>query len=162
MQKKTHLMTKIRVRRPRRKFHIQNFTHASSRCTQNTHSVHDVQYSLFTITNMKCVLVAQGLTRSKIVLCHFCAHKWILHQVSHVISTSPLFQSITTRSTTWTTRSSPRRHCMQYTKKLFHGFRKQSCRKATPGRKETLKNHSFTKIWEWRKLAPKYSHTRID
>ena len=71
MQKKTHLRTKIRVRRPRRKFHVQNFTHASSRCTQNTHSVHDVQNSLFTITNMKCVLVAQGLTRSRIALCHF-------------------------------------------------------------------------------------------
>ena len=48
----------------------------------------------------------------------FCAHKRIRHQVSHVpllvSSASPHFQSTTTRSTTWTARSSPRRHCTPY------------------------------------------------
>ena len=62
----------------------------------------------------ECVLVAQELYGA-VALYHLCAPKRIRHQVSHVIpllvsSTSPLFQSTTARSSTWTARPSPRRH----------------------------------------------------
>ena len=97
----------------------------------HTRSVHDVQYSLLTSTNMKCVL------RIKIVG----------HPVSHVIpvlvSTSPsLFQS-TTRST-WTARLSPRRHCTPRT----------SSKNCMVG-KEPLSHINFESC---RKPANKHSH----
>ena len=84
----------------------------------NTHSVHDVHHSLFhkhaRIT--ECVLVAQGSSCSCIN--YACAYKRIRHQVSHVsfllVSASTLSHlstSTTARSTTWTARTSARRHC---------------------------------------------------
>ena len=66
-------------------------------------------------SDTECVLVAQELHGS-VALHHLCAPKRIRRQVSHVIlllvsSTSLLFQCTTARSTTWTARPSPRRHC---------------------------------------------------
>ena len=77
----------------------------------HTHSVHDVQYSLFTSTDGHYACLWLKMSE----LQHLCAPKRIRHQVSHVIpllvsSTSPLFQSTTARSTTWTARRSRRRH----------------------------------------------------
>ena len=74
-------------------------------------ALHHEQHSLLTSTDMKCVLMAQGTNCSII----FVRINTVCHKVSHVIfllvSTSPsLFQS-TTRSTTWTARPPPRRHC---------------------------------------------------
>ena len=95
-------------------------------------------------TDMKRVLVAQERNGS-VALYHLCAPERIRHQVSHVIpllvsSTSPLFQSTTARSTTWTARPSPRRRCTPRatssrapTKKL---------QRTQSGRKAELKNHS--------------------
>ena len=78
-------------------------------------------------------------------LFNFCVLQRIPHQVSHVITllvstTLSLLQSTTTRSTSWTARPSPRRHCTPRTtlartttKSYFVG-------------KATLKNHSRTSI----------------
>ena len=89
----------------------------NGRCTQGvyteyTRSVHHKHYSVVTSTNMKCVLVAQDVMSCSV----FMRMQIVTHLVSHVIlllvSTSPShFQSTATRSTTWTARPSPRRHC---------------------------------------------------
>ena len=58
-----------------------------------------------------------------------------------LVSTTPsLFQSITTRSTTWTARPSPRRHCTPRNHSRKNLYQK------LPGRKATLKNRSHTSI----------------
>ena len=74
----------------------------------------------------------------------------VCHPVSHVISllvlTSPsLFQS-TTRSTTWTARPSPRRHCTPRTSSTNYTVGKQ--------RKRTF----ASQLRGWRKPANKHSH----
>ena len=75
----------------------------------HTHSVHHEHYSLLTSTNMKCVLVAQDVTNCSVI---FGALKEsvIWSVISSPWWSLPHFQSTTTRSTTWTARSSPRRH----------------------------------------------------
>ena len=96
----------------------------------HTRSVHHVQYSLLTSTNMKCVLVAQELNGSRCLSCSiFVRSNIVCHPVSHVISllvfTSPsLFQS-TTRRTTRTARPSPRRHCTPRTSSKNYTVGKQ-------------------------------------
>ena len=84
-------------------------------CTQNTHrSVRHEQHSLLTSTNMQCVLVAQELNGSGLQR-HHCAHENCqssgqpCHLLAGLFHTH--FQSTRTRSTTWTARPSPRRHC---------------------------------------------------
>ena len=74
-----------------------------------TRSVHDEQYSILTSTNMQCVLVTRELQR------HHGAHG-NSSVIWSVMSSAGLFHIFslpvaTTRSTTWTARPSPRRHC---------------------------------------------------
>ena len=64
-----------------------------------------------------------------VALYHLCVPERIHLQVSHVtpmlvVSTPPVFQSTTARSTTWTARPSPRQHCTPTTtpKNLFSPF----------------------------------------
>ena len=80
-------------------------------CTPNVHDVHTVCSQARTNVNA-CL----WLKIKMVELYHLCAIRRIHLQVSHVtpmlvVSTSPLFQSTTARSTTWTVRPSPRQHC---------------------------------------------------
>ena len=60
---------------------------------------------------------------------HLCAHL-ISHVISLLVSASPPFRSTTTRSTTWTARPSPRRHCTPSTSSGTYTVDKQRQRTA--------------------------------
>ena len=90
---------------------VQNSTVGVHR--MHTHSVHHEHYSLFTSTDHICAC-GSGPWRLK------------YHVVSLLVSASPsLFQSTTTRSTIWTTRPSPRRHCTTSTSSRTYTVDKQ-------------------------------------
>ena len=82
--------------------------------------------TVFSQAQITSVLVAQDVMGCSI----FVRMKIVGHPVSHVIpllvSTSPShFQSTTTRSTTWTARPYPRRHCTPSTSSRIYTVDKQ-------------------------------------
>ena len=89
-------------------------------CTEYTPVACIMNTTVFSQAQITYVLVAQGSSsrpwRLKSHCIIFVRLERIRHLVSHVISllvsaSPPLFQSTTTRSTTWTARPSARRHC---------------------------------------------------
>ena len=81
-------------------------------------------------------------------LYHLCAPKIIHLQVSHVtsllvVATHSHFSRTTARSTTWTARPSPRRHCTPRTTSSLSPY--QKLQQTQSGRKAAQKNHSHTR-----------------
>ena len=108
--------------------------------------------TVFSQAQITCVLVAQELNGSRLAASSLCAWKQFSHLVRHVISllvssTSSHFQSTTTRSTTWTARTSPRRHCTPSTSSRTKAVDKQRYRTALS-----------RQLREWPKPAQHLSH----
>ena len=105
--------------------------HSVNQLTVNVHrihtrSVHHEHNSHLTSTDHICTC-GSGHKNCSVI---FVRMNRVCHLVSHVISllvsASPsLFQSTTTRSTTWTARPSPRRHCTPSTSSTTYPVDKQ-------------------------------------
>ena len=108
-------------------------------------------------TDTECVLVAHTWQLSRIVS-SLCAWKESVIRSAMSfpcwsLSTSPPFQSTTARSTTWTARPSPRRHCITFSKAHTKNFSK---RNPVGNQRQRITLRSW--IWECRKPAHQHSH----